>query len=290
MTIAARALNGLLMILLPLALGLFLARRLGTPWRLYWVGAVTFVTSQALHLPFNSLALRPALARFGLQGQFSGWPLALTAMAYGLSSGIFEEGARYLVYRYWLREARTWHQALMFGAGHGGIEAVLTGLLVLYALLQALALRGADLSILVPAEQLAQAQAQLQAYWATPWPIVLLGALERAFSLVLHLTLAVLVLQSFTRSRARWLGAAILWHALANALALMAVSLWGAYAAEALLGALALASLGIIFALRGGEPPAQAPPAGGMAPPPPPSLSPTQGPLSPEALEDSRYA
>ena len=46
-------LNSLLMIGLGLGLGILLARRFGLSWGLYGVGALTFIGSQVLHIPFN---------------------------------------------------------------------------------------------------------------------------------------------------------------------------------------------------------------------------------------------
>ena len=47
-------LNPLLMLALPVLLGMFVARRLGQSWRLFFAGAATFVASQVVHLPLNA--------------------------------------------------------------------------------------------------------------------------------------------------------------------------------------------------------------------------------------------
>lgn len=49
------ALNALLMIALPVALGIFLTRRFHLGWRLFFIGAATFILSQVGHIPFNLL-------------------------------------------------------------------------------------------------------------------------------------------------------------------------------------------------------------------------------------------
>jgi len=263
---AIRALNAALMIAFGLALGIWLARRRKMPWGLFGIGAATFVVSQIGHIPFNALALSRVLDRLGWIDMASTGSLIGASALLGLSAGVFEEGARYLMYRFWAKKARTWEEALMIGAGHGGIEAILLGLLTAYALLQALALRGVDLATVVPAEQLEIARLQLDAYWAAPWFAALLSAVERAFAICLHLSLSVLVLQCFIRRGWYWLPLAIGWHALVDGVALVAVQRVGPYWTEALVGVMAVISLGILFALRPkavpvgvlpGEPPAE---------------------------------
>ncbi|MEK7324363.1 MAG: YhfC family glutamic-type intramembrane protease [Chloroflexota bacterium] len=244
------SLNALLMVTLPIGLGLFLARRLNLRWGLFGVGAVTFVASQVVHLPLNA-GLTWLFVKDILPSPPTEWQLLFNVTVLGLTAGLCEETARYAVYRWWIRSARTWREALMFGAGHGGIEAILLGALAGIAFVQLAALRDTDLTTLpLTAEQLAALQKQLTDYWAAPWYFGLLGAVERALALCLHLSLAVLVLQVFRRKQVWWLGAAILWHATVNAVALYVFKIWGAYWAEAVLAGLAAASLGIVFALR----------------------------------------
>ena len=248
-----RALNALLMIAMPLTLGVYLTRKFSVPWRLFGIGAVTFVASQIFHIPFNIFVLNPVLEKQGLSiTQVVGVQLLIIAILYGVSAGFFEEVARYIVYRFWLKKEneRTWRSALIFGAGHGGIEAVITGVLAVVTLIRLLALRDMDLTTLVPAEQLEVAKTQVELYWSLPWYGALLGAMERAFAICFHLSATVMVLQAFRRKNILWLGAAIAWHAFFNAVAVMAAQTWSVYVAEALIGILGLLSLVIVFMLR----------------------------------------
>lgn len=247
MDIVLRLLNGLLMLALPLALGVLLARRLGPRWGLFLAGAVTFVGSQALHIPFNLLLLNPRLelGQSALTVSF-----VLSAVLLGLSAGVFEELARYLVLRTWQREARSWREALMLGAGHGGVESMLLGVLVLLTLFQMIAYRGADLAALFSAEELPLAQQQLEAYWGAPAALSLLGAVERLFALALHLSLSVMVMRSFTHANRGWLAVAIGWHALVDAAGVLGLPLLGPVATEGVIGFLALISLWLVYRLR----------------------------------------
>ena len=287
MDLAIRGLNALLMVCLGLGLGVWLARRRRLPWGLFGIGAATFVVSQVAHIPFNSLVLGRLIDALGWTDPASTGALIGVSVLVGLSAGVFEEGARYLMYRFWAKKARSWDEALMIGAGHGGIEAILLGLLAAYALLQALALRGVDLATVVPASQIETARLQLETYWAAPWYGALLGALERLFAICLHLSLSVLVLQCFTRRQWLWLPTAIGWHAFVDAAAVAALSRFGPYWTEALVGLMALISLAIVYSLR--QPTAAEPPPGRASTPQELHLV-DDGPPTRDQLDDSRFS
>lgn len=285
MDVFVRALNALLMLALPLGVGIFLARRLEVGWNIFGIGMVGFGLSQMAHLPFNAWALNPVARRLGLIQAPQGWQLLGLALLFGLSAGVFEECTRYLIYWFWLRETRSWRAALMYGAGHGGLEAMLLGAFALYGLIQALALRDANLEALYPAGQVEQVASQLTAYWASPWYVALLGAVERISGLAFHLAASVLVMQSFIRRNGMWLGAAIVWHTLLNAMAVYAARVWGTIPAEAIILLMGLLSLGFVVALRPSEPePGVSRPAGISVQVLLVDEEPTQ-----EEIEDSRY-
>ena len=244
------SLNFLLMIILPLLLGLFLARRFGQPWRFFIVGAVTFVLAQVFHIPLNAgltLAFRQGL----LPAPPAAWQTLFNAVVLGLTAGLTEELARYFVLKYALKDDRSWGGALMFGAGHGGGEAIMLGVLAALSFISLVLMQNnAGLLSTLPPEQLAAAQAQLQAYWSAPWYVSLLGAVERVFALILQMSLAVLVMQVFLRRQLRWLVIAIGWHTLVNAVAVYSLPTWGPLVTEGIVAVAGLISLGIIYALR----------------------------------------
>lgn len=249
MDVAIRLVSAMIMIALPLVVGILLARRAQVSWRFFGIGAITFVGAQVFHLPFNAWILQPLVARLGLSGSTQGLDLAVLALLFGLSAGFFEETARLLTLKFWLRDARSTKTAFMFGAGHGGIEAVLLGSLALLALFQAMALRDSDLAAMFAPDQAVAVQAQLQAYWSAPWHLVILAPIERVLAIGLHLTLAYLVLQSLTRRNLLWAAAAVLWHAAVNTAAVYVGKQWSPYIAEALTAALVIVGLGIITML-----------------------------------------
>ncbi len=254
MTYLVRIVQILLMLGLPVGLWLWVRRRLGAPWGLIGAGMLTFVLSQVVHLPLNW-----ALGLLGGERGVALWPVPWMALVAGLSAGICEEGARYVVLRFWRREARSWKEGVAFGAGHGGIEAFLLGLLVLFAFLQMIALRGMDLEGMgLSGEMLEQVQAQIEAYWSVPWYLPLLGGLERAFALAVQIGLTLMVVRSLTRN-VGWLALAVLAHALVDGLAvgLMKVG-WSIPAIEGVVFLLALAAVVFVVVTRREEGPVAA--------------------------------
>ena len=259
-------LNFLLTMGLPFVLAAFLARRLGARWGLFWVGAVTFIASQIVHLPLNAM-----LAGLGLiKPAPAGWPLIGSAALLGLSAGLCEELARYVVLRLWLKRDRSWRAALIFGAGHGGVESFIVGVIAAIGAINIFVLRNVDPARLgVTADKLPAVQAQIAAAWNIPVLYPLLGAFDRLVAISTHLFLAVLVMQVFTRHNILWLPAAVLWHALTDAVAVYAATAWGPIPTEAAVAVLALMGLAVMFALRQPDP---LPVALSEAPQPPASV------------------
>jgi len=266
-------LNGILMIAIPIALAIYLTEKFRSGWKLWLIGASIFIISQVFHIPFNTYLLKSLLAK--VQSTYQGnTGLLIIVIILGLSAGVFEETARYAMYRWWIKGARTWRSSILAGAGHGGIEAIILGILVLLTYFNLMAYRNLDLSNLnLSLDQLSIARQQIQAYWNAPWYATLLGALERLFTIPFHIAASVLVLQVFTRKPGQqklwWLFLAILYHALMDAAAVFVSSQWGYYLAEAVLGGMAILDIFIIFSLRQVEPIIEIPmtPPEGQVPP-----------------------
>ena len=287
-------LNALLMIGLPIALGVWLARKAHAPWLLFGIGAATFVGSQVVHIPLN-IGLTALFKAIWPSAQPQPWHIPFNAVVLGLTAGLCEEAARYTGYRWLAKKARYWRDALMLGAGHGGTEAIITGTLAGLALLNMAVARRMDLAAQgLTGERLALAQQQITAYWSAPWYMALMGAVERLFAIVIQVSLAVLVLQVFTRDDWRWLVVAIGYHLAVDAMAVAGLqSGWPVLVIEATIVPFVLVSLAIIFGLRPrGEP---------LAPPDPqPALVPGTSGVSRRAtsrdadaaqqLDNSKYA
>ncbi len=288
--------NGLLMLGMPVGLAVFLTRRFHLGWGLVWIGAATFILSQAGHIPFNLLLTRLFQWKV-LPSPPVSWAPYFNPIVLGLSAGLFEELSRTAVYAWWAKDARSWRKGLLLGAGHGGVEAFILGLVAMYGFIQLVQLRGMDLTKVFAADQLAAAQQQVASYWSAPWTEALLGALERFFAIPFHLFMSVLVLQAFTRRQAGWVVLAVFWHALVDASSVyMITAMQGLprinYAVEGLVALLSIIGVILMFRLRQPEPmpvplarPEVAPPIATEA------LNPVEmsQKASPDKLDDSKY-
>ena len=284
MAVFFRVLNGLLMIIVPCLAGYVLLRRKGGSFRPIWIGVVGFVLSQVGHIPFNQFLLLPGLERLGVElAAQSGADLWVLGVAVGLSAGIFEETVRYLAFRFWLNKERGGALPWKYGVGHGGIEAILTGLLTLYAFVQASALSGEGVLAGFPADQAKLIQSQVDAYWALPWYQSLLGAWERVSALLFHLGASVFVYKSFRDKNPLWFVVALAGHTGMNAFVVMAAVKMDFLLLELLLFIFAVLWVLWAWYVR---------PLGeedeGLSPPPPEvDLSVSQ--ITSKQLEESRY-
>lgn len=146
------------------------------------LGAACFFVSQPLlRIPLLGLVNRSMWFTM-----FSTLHPVLAVVLIGFSAGVFEEGFRFLFKRFLLRPARcTFAQPLLFGLGHGGIEA---GLILIPLLMQG------------------------DAFGALHMALV-----ERALAVLLHVTLTVIVWNGFqTGCRLGYLAVAVVLHGLVD--------------------------------------------------------------------------
>ncbi len=242
-----------LMIVFPLVLGWWIRRRYGVGWGVFGIGALTFIASQVVHIPLNY-----ALGQLGGGRGMALWPLIPLALALGLSAGVCEEGARWVVLRFFAKKTRGWRAGLQFGAGHGGAEAIIVGVVALVNVVVLIALRSVSPSALglggANADQLAAAQA---AYWRTAAYLPVVGGLERVFAITVQIALATLVMRSVTRGRPLYLLAAIAFHAAIDAWAVWAAQNVSVWVIEGVVALSALFGLWLIWRLREAPPAAE---------------------------------
>ena len=236
------AINFLGMIFLPIIAAIYFSRKFNLSWKLFLAGGLTFIVSQILHVPLV----------LAFTSTFVSWGIVAYAIVLGLLAGIFEETARYILFKFIRKDSKTWNEGLFIGLGHGGTEAIIFGVLAAVGFINMLVYRNIDLSMVpsIPAEQLELAKQQVAAYWSAPVYTTLLGMVERVFAICLHISLSLMVLYSIVGKKPVWFWLAILWHAIVDAAAVYLGQKISMLALEGLVGIFAIMSLGIVFWMK----------------------------------------
>lgn len=230
------------MIVLPIFLWIYFTRKFSLSWKLILAGGLTFIASQVLHIPLV----------FGMGSFLQSVPLLINAIILGLLAGIFEETARFVLFKFILKNSRAWKEGVLVGLGHGGTEALILGVIVALTFINMTVYRNFDLSTVpsIPAEQLELAKQQVAAFWAAPWYTGLLGFAERIFAICLHVSLSTMVLYSIAYKKPFWFWLALFWHAIVDAVAVYVGQQIGMLAVEGIVAVFAVISLWIVFKMR----------------------------------------
>lgn len=223
------ALVAVLGVLIPAGWTLCLRRRLGGGWKPVLVGCgVFFLAAVVLEGLCHQLILGLSPAGGLIQGNV--WLYALYG---GLMAGLFEETGRFAAFRTLLRREED-SAALLYAAGHGGLEVFWLLTLTMGSYL-ALALGAGGAA--VPEEVLAVLQS------ITPLTLAA-SVVERLSALALHTAFSVAVWFAAKDRRRLWLyPAAVLYHALADAIAVLMARFWGVWVTEVVLILIAACAL-----------------------------------------------
>ncbi len=167
---------------------------------IFVLGVVSFTVSQLLlRIPiFEELH---KTAWFSL---FSITQPVLYVMLLALSAGVFEESGRYVALRFMKTDLLTWENGVVFGLGHGGMEAFwLVGLQYINMITAVLA-----------GEHTAEVLNTASYFY-------LIGGIERILAVLLHIGFTMLVLYAVKRRNIWFFLLAVLFHFSVNAIAVI---------------------------------------------------------------------
>lgn len=211
LTIAAMATSALIGIAIPVAL-YTIFRKKGANHLPFWIGCITFVLfvfvleKNAFYLFMSSQV-----------GQQIWSNTVLLAIVGGSFAGVFEEVGRYIAFKTVLRKKRANdYNGLMYGAGHGGVEAVILLSAPLISNIIFSLQHNAGQTSVLGGPDLAQ---QLM---NTPFWMMFVGAVERMIAVTIHVSFSVMVWFAAKNSKKFWLfPLAILLHTAVDALAVI---------------------------------------------------------------------
>lgn len=123
-----------------------------------------------------------------------------------LTAALFEEIGRYIIMGLFMKKRRTVNDALAFGLGHGVIESLLlVGMPTLMVLLS----QNSEL------------------FFQLSFFDIIAGGIERILTIVIHIGLSVLVMQSLRKKNLLWLLLALFMHSSVNFFSLFALNIMG---------------------------------------------------------------
>ncbi len=246
LVVATFAVVALFEIAVPLALGYWIVKKFGVPWRIFGLGALFFIIVQVVHVPLVLMTQAPlylAVLPFGTTVA-----VAVIAVYLGLLAGLFEEIGRYLVYRYYFlrREiALTRENGLQFGAGWGGVESIFVALLVITSMVSYIVITSNGSMLPLPDDP--AIQGQIEAVRALTPLDILPGLAERMMVIPLHIAWSLMVLAAIVYNKKALLALAVIWHATVDVAAVYLVQMYGLFVTEAAIFVFAVIGVAYIF-------------------------------------------
>jgi len=246
MVVFANLLAVLITVVGPFVLAIILILKYRPAWWLVFVGVGTFIASQAIHIPVLEI-IYPAYQQGKIIPLTNAYYYLGDSLLLGMLAGLCEEGCRWVGYRLVKEKERSWGAALTLGAGHGGTECLIVGIIILISVVKYIAANG-GWQVINPS--LTQ-PFQISSLMGTPWYDYLLGAVERIFAVTTQLTLSVLVWQSVVKGSFRWWLAAFAWHTIVDGTAvLLQYGGVGAWTIEGVIGIFAVLGVVVMILVR----------------------------------------
>lgn len=212
----------------------------------FFIGAGTFllfamVLERVLHLLVINVG--------GLSKENNLWLFALYGAA---AAAVFEETGRIVAMKFWMKKNLNFPNALMYGIGHGGIEAmIIGGLLGISNLISMVMLNiGATQQALLalPDETRNQAIEQMSALWTTPASLFFASGIERVGAMTLHIALSLLIYQALKTGKRSIAVIAYGMHFFMDFVAVVSAEYISIWAVEAIIYVIAIGTL--LFALK----------------------------------------
>jgi uncharacterized membrane protein YhfC len=200
-------------ILLPVILTVYFYRKYKISLRAVMLGVAVFVVFQ--------MATRiPLLTVLGKQQWYMDMFSNIYAIALflGLTAGLFEEVGRYIAMKLFMKKSLNWKNAVAFGIGHGGIEAILlVGITMLNNIVMSIMINTGVFDTMVAAQLPPGVADQIKsALINTPISYFLAGGVERAMTMSIQIAFSVMVLYSVKFKKPLYLLYAILLHTIVD--------------------------------------------------------------------------
>ena len=234
------AFAALMTLVLPVVLLLVLCLKRRISLKPMTVGILAFFVSQVcLRIPIlNALGGQPWYQAFAKDDT------VLYLVILSFTAGLFEETARYIGVRFFLKDQREYRDAVAFGLGHGLCEAVLlVGFSELSMLVVSMTINGGSFDLSAAAAK-QTADTLLKVTPAIP----LMAVWERISTVMFHLFATVLVFRAVREKKILWYFAALGAHTVVDAASSLLVTYTQIWICE--LVVFLLGALGFFYVLK----------------------------------------
>ena len=205
---------------LPLVLMILVKVKLRTRIADAGIGAVIFVLfALILEQILHGIVL-------GMSGSVLTENIWLYALYGGLAAGLFEETGRFVAMKFWMKKSLSGESSIMYGVGHGGIEAVLiVGFTCISNLITAMMINAGQIeSAFSTIEDGPGREAAIQGLsvlWTTPGDLFFMAGIERISAIALHICLSYLVYRAVKYNMRGYWFAAVGIHFLVDAVTVL---------------------------------------------------------------------
>lgn len=242
LSIAAMAVSLAVCVGLPVGLCIYMKKAGKASLKSFFLGCGCFVVfalilEQLLHLVVRAVS-----------GTFFSEHLIAYAVYGGLAAGLFEETGRYVVMRFFMKGRLSKQEAVMYGAGHGGIEAILLGGMACFSnLITSVMINSGSLEKLLPAGD-PNVHAVISQLTGLPAWQFLLAGMERCSAVILHIVLSYLVYVGVKNQKIQFYILAVMVHFLVDAGVVLAANYVPVLALELGLMAAVLVMAAFVYA------------------------------------------
>lgn len=219
---------------LPIVLCILVWRKTKARISSFFIGAASFIVFALILEQILHTVVRKATGT-ALTGNI--WLYALYG---GLAAGVFEETGRYLAMKLCMRKNLNKQNAIMYGVGHGGIEAILlVGMSCVSNLLIAIMINSGQIPMLLSMSGVDDstyqlAITQMTAIGTTPsWHFYMAGV-ERVSAIIFHISASYLVYLAVSGKKWVYYLLAVLAHFLLDAVTLLIAGFLPILAVEAI--------------------------------------------------------
>lgn len=238
MQVSQESLTGMLFttiisFVLPIALVVFVKVKLKAKVSTFFIGCVSFVFfAMFLESLFHGLVLKMTGDTFTEQK-------ILYAIYAGLTAAIFEEIGRYVVMKYWMKNTLDRQNAIMYGVGHGGVEAItIIGFSYLSNYVVSRMINAGQLEKSLSAMDATLREETIQSLsplWEIPGYQFYVAGVERISAIILQIALSYLVYKAIQMNEPKMMGLAMLIHFLVDCVTIILSLYLSIFVVEALL-------------------------------------------------------